>query len=287
VANSAVTFVATTGSNPSSSNQPLVFTATVTGGVPDGETLTLFDAGNNNVVEATGTLSGGSTRLTIPAGTLLAGTHNLVAVYGGDANFAASESASYAQIVQVAVLGVTVNGNLPSLAGAQRSMVDSIVYSFSEAVNVGADAFDIAVDAGQSGTTPTLNWAALNPNADGSSSQWVVTFSGAGVTGGSIADGVYDITLNASAVTSDANPSVSSQARPTDTFYRLFGDAQGTGKVNSADYTAFLSTFGLKSTAPGYLGYFADDGSTKIDSSDYNAFLANFGRKLSGFTATI
>ena len=287
VPNSAVTLVATTGSNPSSSSQPLVFTATVTGGVPDGETVTLVDAGNNNVVEATGSLSGGSTRLTIPAGTLLAGTHNLVAVYGGDANFAASESASYAQVVQVAVTVVTANGNLPTLAGVQRSMVDSIVYTFSEAVNVGANAFDIAVHSGQSGTAPTLNWAALNPNVDGSSSQWVVTFSGAGVTGGSIADGVYDVTLNAAAVTSDANPSVSAQPRPMDTFYRLFGDAQGTGKVNTADYDAFLSTYGLKSTSARYLGYFADDGGTKIDSADYNAFLANYGKKLSGFIATI
>ena len=98
---------------------------------------------------------------------------------------------------------------------------------------------------------------------------------------------MYDITLNASAVTADANTSVSSQPRATDTFYRMFGDAQGTGKVNSADYSAFLSTYGLKSTDAGYLGYFADDGTTKIDSADYNAFLGNYGRKLSGFTATI
>ena len=115
----------------------------------------------------------------------------------------------------------------------------------------------------------------------------MVTFSGAGVSGGSIADGVYDITLTPSAVTSDANATVSSQPRATDTFYRLFGDAQGTGKVNSADYGAFLSTYGLKSTSAGYLAYFADDGSTKIDAADYNAFLGNYGKKLSGFTATI
>jgi hypothetical protein len=134
---------------------------------------------------------------------------------------------------------------------------------------------------------PTLNWAAINPNADGSSVQWVVTFSGAGVSGGSIGDGVYDITLNAAAVTSDANPAVVAQSRPMDTFYRLFGDAQGTGKVNSAAYTAFLSTYGLKRTAPEYLGYFADDGTNKIDGADYNAFLGNFGKKLSGFAATI
>ena len=49
----------------------------------------------------------------------------------------------------------------------------------------------------------------------------------------------------------------------------------------------FLSTYGLKSTDPAYLGYFADDGTTKIDNADYNVFLANYGKKLSGFTATI
>ena len=277
-----------TGPNPSNAMQPLSFTATVSGGAADGELVTLEDASNKNAVIATGTLSGGSVTLTVPAGTLLAGTHQLVAVYGGDINLAASQSAALAQVVQVVVTSVKVNGNNSALVGVQRSMVDSIVYTFSEAVNVAAaNAFGIALHAGQSGTLPTLNWVALNPNTDGSSTQWVVTFSGAGVTGGSIADGVYDITLNAAAVTSDANPAVSSQTRATDTFYRLFGDAQGTGKVNTADYTAFLSTFGLKSTAPGYLAYFADDGTTKIDSADYNAFLANYGKKLSGFVATI
>jgi len=120
--------------------------------------------------------------------------------------------------------------------------------------HAGPIAFTITVHSGQSGTVPTLNWAAVNPNSDGSSSQWVITFSGAGVTGGSIADGVYDITLNASAITSEFNPTSTVQPRPTDTFYRLFGDAQGTGKVNTADY---------------------------------DAFLANYGRKLSGFIATI
>ena len=274
--------------NPSDATQSLAFTATVSGGVPDGEAVTLQDSSNSNAFVATGTLSGGTATFTVPAGTLLAGTHNLIAVYGGDANFAAGQSTALAQTVQVVVTAVTVNGNLPVLAGVQRSMVNSIVYTFSEAVNVAAaNAFSIAVTSGQSGTVPTLNYAALNPNADGSSTQWVVTFSGAGVIGGSIADGVYDITLNASAATSDVNATVTSQPRTTDTFYRLFGDAQGTGKVNTADYTAFLSTFGLKNTSAGYLGYFAADGTTKIDAADYNAFLANFGKKVSGFIATI
>ena len=277
------------GPNPSNATQPLSYTAAVSGGVPNGESVMLIDASNNNATVATGTLSNGSAALSVPAGTLLGGTHNLVAVYAGDASFAASQSAPYAQIVQVGIMSVTVNGNLPSLVGVQRSMVDSIVYSFSEAVNLtAANAFSISVHAGQGGTLPTaLTWTALNANSDGSSTQWAVAFSGAGVSGGSIADGVYDLTLNTSAISVEGNPAAAITPRASDTFYRMFGDAQGTGKVNSADYSAFLSTYGLKSIDPGYLGYFADDGTAKIDAADYNAFLGNYGKKLSGFAATI
>ena len=39
-----------------------------------------------------------------------------------------------------------------------------------------------------------------------------MTFSGNGVVGNSIANGVYDITLNSADVSSDANPSVNVQA---------------------------------------------------------------------------
>ena len=91
------------GPNPSNATQSLVFTAAVGGGVPNGETISLEDTNSNNKVLATGATSGGAATLTAPAGTLLAGTHNLIAVYGGDANFAASQSAPYAQTVQVTV----------------------------------------------------------------------------------------------------------------------------------------------------------------------------------------
>ena len=142
--------------------------------------------------------------------------------------------------------------------------------------------FSIAVSANQTGIVPTLNWSAISPDGSGASTQWAVTFSGSGVTGGSIGDGVYDLTLNSTAVTSEANPPVPAQIHNTDTFYRFFGDAQGTGRVDGADYNAFQSTYNLKSTDPGYLAYFADDGTNKIDTADYNAFLNNYGKRLSG-----
>ena len=58
---------------------------------------------------------------------------------------------------------------------------------------------NVSVDfgAGQTiGTLPTLNWS----SPDGGTT-WIVTFSGAGVAGNSIANGVYNITLNNTAVT--------------------------------------------------------------------------------------
>jgi hypothetical protein len=356
------------GPNPSDPTQILSFSTAITGGVPDGETVLLEDATDNNAVVASGTLSGGSATLTVPANMLSVGTHNLIAVYGGDANFAASESAPYMQTVLVDVTGISpsggpatggttvtitgagftgatavdfgttpassftvnstgtqitaldpagtgtvdvtvvtpggtsvtspadkftyvtvtpvsitsavVNGDNLALAGVQRSMVDSIVYTFNQAVMLAAtNAFTIALNSTfASGTLPTLTWTAISPNADGSSTQWAVTFSGAGVLNGSIADGVYDITVNGSAVASDANPTVTGTSR-TDTFYRLFGDATGAGSVGVQDYNAFLTTYQLKTTAAGYLAYFNEDGDTKVDLGDYNAFHANYAKR--------
>jgi hypothetical protein len=97
----------------------------------------------------------------------------------------------------------------------------------------------IVVHSGQSGTVPTLTWSAINPNSDGSATQWAVTFSGSGVAGNSIANGAYDITLNSTDVSSAANPAVTVQSRPADTFYRLFGDINGDGVVNAADNFQF------------------------------------------------
>ena len=59
-------------STTSNATQALSFTATVSGGVPNGETVTLEDASNSDAVVATGSTTGGNgtVNFTVPAGTL-------------------------------------------------------------------------------------------------------------------------------------------------------------------------------------------------------------------------
>ena len=182
-----------------------------------------------------------------------------------------------------------INGDNPALIGPQRSMVDSILYTFSQAVNIAsANAFSITLDPNvQTGTVPTLNWSALNPNPDGSSTQWVVTFSDASVIANSIADGVYDITINSAAITLDQYPQVALQPRATDVFSRLYADVNGDNRVSGADYNAFLSANGLRTGADGFIAGLDANGDGRIGGADYNAFLFNNGKRLSGFTATL
>ena len=184
--------------------------------------------------------------------------------------------------MQVVVTNVQVNGSLPSLVGAQRSMVDSILYTFSEPVNISGAAATLAIHSGQSGTFPTsLTWTAIDPHSDGSSTQWAVTFGGSGVVGNSIANGVYDITLNAADVSSDANPAVTVQSRPTDTFYRLFGDINGDGVVNAAD------NFQLKTAMATYNAAFDFNDDGVVNAADNFMFKSSQSSNFGGIVYTI
>jgi uncharacterized repeat protein (TIGR03803 family) len=97
--NTSLSIKLTGGTNPSPTNAQLTYTATLTGGVPDGQSVLLEDASDNDAILATGIITDGSATLTVLANTLSVGTHDLIAVYGGDANHATSVSIPIAQIV--------------------------------------------------------------------------------------------------------------------------------------------------------------------------------------------
>ena len=169
------------------------------------------------------------------------------------------------------------------LSGVQRSMVDSVVYTFNAAVTLDSGAVTLAVTAGQSGSVPTLSWG----SPDGGLT-WVVSFSGSSVTGNSIADGVYDITLHAAAVTANAGGATLPGDR-TDTFYRLYGNINGKPQVNSLiDYTHFKKALGTSAGQAAYVAAFDYNANGQISSLiDYTQFKKRLGQSFSGFVPTI
>jgi trimeric autotransporter adhesin len=288
------------GPNPSISGQPVSFYAVVNDFAPTaGNTVTIEDASNGNAVVASPTLgTGGTVNFTIS--NLTVGLHSLFFVYNGDAlNGGTISGALLQQVIPAppAITSVVINQNISALynaagqpfAGAQRSMVDDIVYTFSEPVNIlnpGIDpnVFTVAVASGWTGTVPTLSWA---PVAGSNSTQWAVTFSGNGVTGGSIDSGAYTITVtdpwsifavsDGQALSLDA----SGIGGATQSFFRLFGDINGDEVVNAADNAKFKQAL----TSSNAAFDFNSDG--VVNAADNAQFKVDLSVNFSGFTATI
>jgi hypothetical protein len=269
----AVTSVAVNGSTaPILSAAAAGGTVTITTDGPSG-----FAAGQNVLiagVDGTGAASGYN------------GAYVIASVSGNTFTYtdagAAGSSTGGGTATTNAATGILTNGATDFTS--QRSMVDSIVYTFNQAVNLGVNAIAINV-LGQGGQVPTVAYA----SPDGGFT-WVVTFSGSSVIGNSIANGEYQIVLNASAVTAVSGPGAPGLAgNDTESLYRLYGDTEGNGyqKVASADTNTFLGAFNTKSTQAAFLAYldFEDDG--KINSADTNAFLGGFNIAYKNFTATI
>ncbi len=115
--------------NPSTVGEAVTFTATVTssmGSLPDGENVT-FKQGAT--VMGTGMLSGGTATLSYSA--LGVGTKAITAVYGGDANFAASKSSALSQVVSQATTTTTLTSSLnPSAVGQPVTFTATVTPEF-------------------------------------------------------------------------------------------------------------------------------------------------------------
>jgi uncharacterized repeat protein (TIGR03803 family) len=97
--NTSVAVKLTSGTNPTNANDQLTYTATITGGVPDGETVLLEDASNGNAYVAAAVIVNGTATLTILPNTLSVGTHKLIVVYNGDGSHATSISTPLIQTI--------------------------------------------------------------------------------------------------------------------------------------------------------------------------------------------
>jgi predicted outer membrane repeat protein len=186
-------------------------------------------------------------------------------------------------------LTVLYNAAGQPFAGAQRSMVDDIVYTFSEPVSILSPAVDpslfiVAVAPSWNGTVPTLSWAAVAGSGD---TEWAVTFSGNGVTGGSIANGAYTITVaDPSSITAESdnqalNLAPSGIGGATQSFFRLFGDINGDEYVNAADNAKF------KQAMTTYNAVFDDNQDGFVNACDNCQLKIDLALNFSGFTPTI
>ncbi len=108
VVNKMPTAVTVTASaNPSTYGSSVTFTATVSPSVPNGETVTFYDGGANQI--GTGTTSGSGATLTTNA--LAIGTHSVTATYSGDSNYLGSTSSAFSQAINNLPTTVTITSN--------------------------------------------------------------------------------------------------------------------------------------------------------------------------------
>lgn len=116
--------------NPSIDGQSVLFSATVTsriGSPPNGETVGLKQ-GTKSL--GTGTISSGTA--TFSTSTLGVGSKSVTAVYGGDANFAASTSEAVVQVVAKAESTTSLSSSLnPSTFGQSVTLTATVAPEFS------------------------------------------------------------------------------------------------------------------------------------------------------------
>ena len=303
--------------NPATTAQSVSFVVTVdaTGGDPTtGNLVHLIDLSNGGVtVPSTGgTLAGGTATLTVAAGALSIGTHNIAAVYEGNVHNESSTSAPVSQQITTAatpptVSSVVVNGGAAysAFAGVQRSMVVSMYVTFDQAVQLtydgtagsttGAFQFSIHPNSYQS-TPPSTNLGTLPAFTATSTDNihWVVTFVGTAPNGfNSIADGVYDFKVNTAFVSPLGVPSTTGTTAPITTFHRLFGDSSGDSNpagpthltvIDTADNGGPLGFRASFNTPANYRPYYDVNGDGVVETTDNLQFRNRFNRPLTWTT---
>jgi len=118
--------------NPSTYDASVTFTATVSPGVPNGETVTFYDAG-----VAIGTGTTGASLATFTTSALDLGGRSITASYAGDSNYATSTSSVLTQTVNCASTTTTlVSSPNPSVYGSPVTFTATISPGATDGVSV-------------------------------------------------------------------------------------------------------------------------------------------------------
>jgi hypothetical protein len=162
----------------------------------------------------------------------------------------------------------------------QRSMVKQVVVNFSTPVTfTGASAFKVT-RAGPGGTMGDVTLT-TNP-ASGTAGSVTIAFSGSLSENGSLVDGRYVFSIDATRVSAGGIPldgdgnglpggNYTIVGTPANKWFRLFGDVNGDGTVDASDFITFRQYFG------GVLFAFDFDGDGSVSANDFVQFRLRFG----------
>jgi hypothetical protein len=161
---------------------------------------------------------------------------------------------------------------------AQRSMIKSITVTFSEQVTLAPDAVCLQRQDGTDfpGVDVSTSVASGKTTA-------ILTFHGTDVVAGALPDGRYLLTLRADSVHGKYGQALAGDGKSAGTdlvlsFYCLFGDTNGDGRVDDTDQNHFVTALQQKRGESGYLWYLDADGDGIIDQTDDLRFMAYYGK---------
>ena len=168
---------------------------------------------------------------------------------------------------------------------AQRSVVRSVTVLLNGTIppaNIAAGAFTLTQTSGPTISTYAANVASVTTPAPGQTAI-KLTFSGASVVAGSVADGRYTLAIDGSRITTangtptDALGNGNAGSIRTYAFTRLYGDVDGDAGVSINDFNAFATAFGSTSPSTAFISALDYDGDSGISINDFNQFATRFG----------
>ena len=158
---------------------------------------------------------------------------------------------------------------------AQRSMVTSLTIRFTTLVSLPDSVFRLVNKADHVPVPLNVAW-------DNSTCRTAatLTFSGAGIVGGSLADGNYVLTIDLEQDGFGAGSDYEFGANEADKFFRFFGDSDGDRDVDNTDYFRLRGSLNQTAASSKYLGFFDFDRDNDVDGSDQSQFLARYRKRL-------
>ncbi len=177
-----------------------------------------------------------------------------------------------AQTLATSVAEPQIESVMVNDGAAQRSMVSSLTVTFDQAVQTSPAAFVLTRSDGL-----TVDLSVSNPSGDGRT--FVLTFDGPGIVGGSLADGLYSLTVCRNLLIDLGGNSLTGED-DTFSFHRFYGDWNGDLDVDFTDVMGLIRTYGSRSGLRTYDIAFDYDGDGDVDIFDVMPMIYNYRKTL-------